>query len=335
MMAKVTLKQIAEEAGVSVTTVSNVYNNLTQKVSKDVRDRILEIIKRRNYSPDMNARALVSSSSKLIGLLYYSKDRMINFKNPFVADILSGVEYKSKENGYFVLIHNFQYINDLNTIQKNWKFAGFIIVGLHANKFYSYKKVIRVPSVYIDTNLKNIDNNEDSDVFFVTTNDRELSRIATLHQLDLGHRQIGFLSYNFSIDFPNVLEQRFLGYKDAMCMRDHKQNIECIIYSHEHGFNMIGDKLSRMTAVVVSADILAAELVVFMRDKGLKLSIVSFDDISLARFLDPPLSTVRLNQVKKCKEAFNILFKRFNEDMPSSIELSGELVVRKSSYVLE
>ena len=121
-MARITIKQIAEEAGVSMTTVSNVLNKKTHRVSEEKIQLIEEIIEKHHYIPNMNARSLVNSSSKLIGLLYYSKENDFIFSDPFTSELLAGIEKESKRNGYFVLVHNVTSINDILTLQKNWNF---------------------------------------------------------------------------------------------------------------------------------------------------------------------------------------------------------------------
>jgi len=179
-------------------TVSNVMNNKDVKVSNETKVRILSIINKYNYTPNMNARGLSSKHSKLIGVLCYSKNNQLDFSNHFVAQVLSGIEKKARESGFFILVNHFNAPDDLEVLQRNWKLDGIIIIGLMSHNFETFSQTIQVPSVYIDTvlpndTLKSVFEKR-SDAYFILTYDRELARLATAHQLDLGHEKIGFFN---------------------------------------------------------------------------------------------------------------------------------------------
>lgn len=83
-----------------MTTVSNVINKKAHRVSQDKIEMIEGIIKKYNYSPNMNARALVKSSSRLIGVLYFSDQKNLDFADPFVTEVLDGIQRVTKEHSF-------------------------------------------------------------------------------------------------------------------------------------------------------------------------------------------------------------------------------------------
>lgn len=330
---KVTIKKIAEEAGVSVTTVSNVINNRSHRVSKEKLTLINSIIKKYNYTPNQNARSLVKAPSKLIGLIYYSKRHSRNIVNPFVSEILSGVEYEAKDQDYFVLFHNVQKAEDLIKIQTNWKFAGFVIVGVPSGMFKEIDQLLEVPVVYIDTVLDAPDLRtalSNPNTMFVNTEDSELEAIATRHLIEKGHKKIGFVSRGFDEQEPSVNEQRYAGYKKAM-LENGLTELSKIERSQKVHFEDFLSELNELTAVVVTEDFLAIELIKFLKDHQLMLSVVGIDDIEFASLVEPPLTTIRIDHAEKGSIAINKLIANISETFAGQFtSVNGELIVRES-----
>ncbi|EMC2386152.1 LacI family DNA-binding transcriptional regulator, partial [Enterococcus faecalis] len=130
---KITIKDIAREAGVSIATVSNVINNKANRVSEKKKREIHELMDKYNYAPNLNARSLVAQESKMIGILYYSIKEEIDFGDPFIADLMTGLEFEAKRQGTFILFHGFNELKDIDLLQRNWNFDGFIIIGAFKN----------------------------------------------------------------------------------------------------------------------------------------------------------------------------------------------------------
>ncbi|WP_368251634.1 LacI family DNA-binding transcriptional regulator [Enterococcus sp. 2201sp1_2201st1_B8_2201SCRN_220225] len=334
---KVTIKKIAEEAGVSVTSVSNVINNKAHRVSKEKRELINAIIKKYNYSPNMNARALVQSSSRLIGLLYYSQKPRLDFSDPFVTDILEGIESLAKPQGFFTLVHNVSSVKDIEDIQKNWKFDGLIAVGFNQTLFEKIHESISVPIVFIDTHLDqefyhNISNYPDR--YFINTDDRLMGTTATEFLIENHHQQIAFLSYGFDEQEPSVIQQRYLGYKEALKNR-HLAFLPELVYTDEEFDKLLADQ-KKYTAVFVTADYLAMQFIQFMKKnkafREIGLSVISLDDIKYAQLNDPPLTTIRLDQVRKGRLAMEKIEKLVKEkaEVEQMTVLPGQLIIRET-----
>lgn len=334
---KITIKKIAEEAGVSVTTVSNVINNKAHRVSDDKRELIESIIKKYNYSPNMNARALVQSSSRLIGLLYFSQTPRLDFTDPFVAEVLEGIERITKPNGFFTLVHKVTSQKDIEMIQKNWRFDGFIAVGFSQPLFEEVNKSIHVPIIFVDTHLdEKIYSRLEvyPNRYFLNTDDYHAALMATDYLIANGHKDIAFLSYGFDIHQTSVVQQRYLGYLDAL--KKAKLSVKNdLAYTHNDFEDMLTDK-DHYSAVLVTADYLAIRFLYFLKKhqaySAEKLSLIGFDDIKYAEFTDPPLTTVKLDQLQKGMMAMQMLVDIIDhkKKVAQLTNLSGELKIRET-----
>lgn len=339
---KITIKKIAEEAGVSVTTVSNVINNKAHRVSQSKKELVQSIIKKYNYSPNMNARALVQSSSRLIGLLFFSEKPKLDFSDPFVTEVLEGIERVAKQSGFFILVHSVSSWEDVEEVQKNWKFEGFIAVGFSQHLFEETHKIVQSPIIFLDTHLEERIYSQIKKYpnrYFINTNDFQAAYDATNYLLTRGVKKIAFLSYDFDTDQTSVIQQRYFGYKAALEANQIKLDQQ-LIFTDENQEEMLR-AINRYDGVLVTADFLALTFIHFLKQHDAyceqKLSIIGFDDIAYAALNDPPLSTVRLDQISKGEKAMQMLVDiSTNHKAESQIDqlnqLKGKLVIRKTTH---
>lgn len=138
-------------ADVSVMTVSNVIRGKDSRVSAETKAKIQALVKKYNYVPNQNAANLRSGKSKLIGVLFYNKSQNIDFTDPFISSVLTGIERRAKEEGYFTMVHTVQNAKGIEQLQRNWAFAGFIVVGVSNKDFLQIDQAILTPVSYIDT----------------------------------------------------------------------------------------------------------------------------------------------------------------------------------------
>lgn len=332
---KITIREIAKEAGVSMTTVSNVINKRSKRVSEETVERIEKIIEKYNYTPNMNARSLVQSSSKLIGLLYFSKKAEFSFADPFVSQVMANVEREAKKAGYFIFVHNITSEKDILSIQNNWKFDGFIIVGVTSRDFKAVHSVLKGPSVYIDTHLSAQDSEEiakkDACVF-VNSNDALASHTAVEYLIHNGHKEIAFLSYVFDINYTSVIEQRFKAYSSLLKQHNIPFKEENVFIDSE--FDRILEQIDSITAIFVTGDLLAARLIKYLKNNDIytpkDISVISIDNMMFADLIDPPLTTIDLDPDLKGKLAFQYLLKIIDEETIENnfIELDNRLIIR-------
>ena len=104
----VTLKDIAAEAGVSITTVSNVVHKRSSRVSPEMVEKIWAIIEREHYVPSMTARSLANDDSSIIGMITHltPENKGSTMSDPFLGTFVEGIESRTREEGYFLMIRS-------------------------------------------------------------------------------------------------------------------------------------------------------------------------------------------------------------------------------------
>ncbi|MFL0268106.1 LacI family DNA-binding transcriptional regulator [Candidatus Clostridium radicumherbarum] len=306
----VTLKDIAKEANVSVTTVSNVIHGNHKKVAKETVEKINAIIERDNYVPNMTARSLVNKLSKIIGVInHVVTEKGGNFiSDPFHSVIIGGIEQKLREKGYYLMVRTVYSEDDLFSLLNNWNLDGLILIGLVQDKFFERLMNANVPFVLIDSYVDN------EKVLNIGLEDCKGGYMATKYLIDKGHRDIVFASP--IMKKRGVVEERFKGYK--MALKEAKIPFKTKnVYQQEititEGIEL-GHKLSLrsdVSAIFATADIFAAGIISGLNEKGKRVpddfSVVGFDDIYISSLTAPRLTTIHQNAQKKGLVAAEVL----------------------------
>ncbi len=300
----VTIDDIAKEAGVSCTTVSNVIHNNIKKVSPATVERINSIIKRTGYVPSLSARTLKTKSSKLVALIdrLDSENRSQFASDPFLNMLTAAVEKALRERGYFLMIRAVQDIEELKAFLRNWNVEGILIPGLlEEDPIFNELENFHMPIVVTDSfasGQKNVVN--------VGLRDREGAYIATQHLIDNGHKDIAFVGPK--VYKAGVIAERLEGYKEALGNNgiEFRSDLvfECEFVTDEmiaFGANLA--KRNDITAIFATADILAAGIMSGITQGGKKIpsdiSIVGFDDINWCKMTNPMLTTIHQDTREK------------------------------------
>ena len=298
----VTLKDIAEEAGVSITTVSNVVHNKKSRVSAETIALIREIIKREHYAPSMSARSLASDQSAIIGMVTHltPQNKGSTVSDPFMSSIVASVEKQTREEGYYLMLRGVEDASALYSLSRSWRLSGLILTGMFQDAFYETAKNLGIPFVLIDSYV------DDPDVCSVGLEDEKGGYIATKHLLEKGHRRIAFASP--SIQPGGVIDLRLKGYRRALAEFGVEYDPELLFtqeISVEEG-KKLGHILSKkkdITGIFASADILAAGIMSGLSECGVSVpgdkSIVGFDDHYLSQLMIPGLTTIHQDSEKK------------------------------------
>ncbi|AXE17326.1 LacI family transcriptional regulator [Runella rosea] len=205
---KVSLKDIAQKAGVSIALVSYVMNGKEKesRVGEEIAKKIKEIAKELNYQPNHLAKSLRSGKTHTIGLI------IADISNPFFANIARVVEDEAKRNGYTVIIgscdENADKSWDLLNVLINRQVDGFIIVSSEnsENQVY-YLKERNIPFVLLDRHFPDIQTD------FVATNNYKASYDAGVHLVKRGYQRIGLVAYKSDMFH---MAERIRGYKQAL-----------------------------------------------------------------------------------------------------------------------
>ena len=330
-----TIKDIAHEAGVSVTTVSNVIHGRSRRVAMETLDRINAIIRKHNYTPNLSARALVNRSSRIIGVINHliQSQPISFFQDPFHGALLGGIEKKLRERGYYMMVRTVADEGELYSLFNNWNLDGLILTGLFKDTFFARLLEANKPIVLLDSYIKN------SRIFNIRLDDYEGGFMATQYLIDKGHRDIIFASP--PIQRRCVIEERLRGYKAAL-KKNHIPYMPKNVCQQEITLDE-GIALGRVlggrkdfSAVFATADILAAGIISGLTQTGRRIpadiSIIGFDDIYYSRATSPPLTTIHQDAEEKGIVAAGLMadFLEGKKELPLNITMPVKLVERNS-----
>ncbi len=312
-----TIKDIANIVGVSCTTVSNVIHGRAGRVSAETIARINEAIDQLGYIPNMSARSLVSSSSKVIGMISHltanTKETIV--EDPFHSAFIGSIEKTLRENGYYLMLRAVETTADLVSFLRNWNVDGLFFTGVFQDEFYDALNGLNIPIVLIDSYVP------PSRMCNVGLEDYKGGYEATRYLIAKGHRNIAFASP--TIKNRGVVSERFLGYKQALSEASIPFHSE---YVFEQELDVettiaLGRRLAQVediTAVFATADILAAGIMAGVQQSGKRIpddiSVIGFDDINLCRLISPALTTIHQDAPYKSKLAADFLFALLEKD---------------------
>ena len=316
----VTIKDIAKECNVSITTVSNVINNKA-KVGEQTRQRILKVMEERGYRPNTIAQGLRSQKTRVIGII---ADDISQFTTP---EIIEGIMSCCENCGYKTTVRNLRmyarwqdawYYNKKAVLDPMLKemnshmVDGVIYIAGHARMIdcfpqnfstpavmaYAYENNPRVPSVLIDD----------------VASSREIIR----YLIDKGHNKIGVIGGRID----NIHTQRRLqGYQEALTQADITYDTDLVRLSdwEKHaGYSEIEQLLQRnITAVFCMTDRIAGGVYQYLHEQGMvagrDLSVVGFDNQILAEYMTPGLTTMALPLQEIGHTAARLLFEQMEE----------------------
>lgn len=334
-MARAKLKDVAELAGVSAATVSYVLSG-KRSISEETKSRVMEAVEKLDYVPDLNARSLSMRDSKLIGVVVPQTepgDRLM-FQNSFYSEVLGSIEYYARQQGYHILISATDANESYLTLAKKRNLDGIIVIGMYPDEFYHQMKKTQIPIVLIDSYCN------DHYYHNIRIDDAYGSYLATRHLLENGHRDIAFFAGQMKEN--GVMKKRLLGYTQALEEFDIPYRKEYVFEGQidfESGIGL-AKKLaaSKMptTGIVAAADILAIGAMKGLFESGLRVpedySVVGFDDLEIAKYLTPGLTTVKQQISLKGQRAVELLLKHINDPALTKQEeiLPLELIERGS-----
>ena len=339
-MPKVTIDDIAKQAGVSKTSVSFAFN-YPERLSAATLKHIRQIANELGYTPDPLASNLKTGRTGCIGLLV-PQPIPIMACNPHTFELIEGIGLACHEAGVSLML--------VPPLKGNLRHAvsraavdGFLTMGLEPfDETLTVLHQRHVPFVMIDSDPA-------PGLTCVNIDDRTGAYAAMSYVLNHGHRRIlllGILSPhdgNFEA-YTGSLKRRITGYQQALAEAgldfdgDQVRFMECEVDSDAgyHAFETVWEEGGRPTAVVTMADVLALGVMRAARNLGLtvpdQLSLVGYDDIEAGRLVQPPLTTVHQPTVEKGRVAADLLIDLINEKPlePEQVVLPVEMVLRQS-----
>jgi DNA-binding LacI/PurR family transcriptional regulator len=342
-MAKVTISQIAKEAGVSKTAVSFAFNDPSQLAPNTVR-HIREIAERMGYTPDPIARSMTTRRTNALGLLL-PQDIATALANPFYTQFIRGIGYVCGQVGLTLMLVPPLWGSMLKAIP-HATVDGFVVVGLEVDRGEIQLMRRRdVPFVMVDSEAP-------EDVPSVNVDDRSGAQAVMRHVLAKGHRQIALVCIESGKaghieEYTGTLAARLSGYRAALAeyglsLDDPGIQLVEAPTSWEGGqaaFEQIWAAKQRPTAIVAMSDIIAIGLMDAAKTHRLHLprdlSVAGFDDLPDARHMRPGLTTVRQPVEEKGRLATEVLVAALQKENGVKHHLlPTELIVRQSVAAL-
>lgn len=307
---KATINDVAKFAGVSIKTVSRVTNK-EPSVKQTTIDKVNQAIATLNYQPNLAARNLASTSSYVIGFIYDNPNAY------YIIDMQNGILSACKERGFELLIHpcnakSATICEELTTMVKHARLAGLVLTPPMSEDPNILAALDNINANYV--RIIAGENNSQSNGLTVLVNDKHGAVEITQHLIDLGHRDIAFLSGD---QLHESTKERLQGFKQALNTNSIKVNDKWILdgkYSFESGVDGANTLLAmknRPSAIVACNDEIAAGALFAARLAGLdipaELSIVGFEDSPFSRQTWPKLTTVHQPNIEIAQVATQLL----------------------------
>lgn len=340
-MKRPTQVDVAEKAGVSRSTVSYVINGKTDTIpaiSEETRRRVLDAVAELGYVPDARAQSFRSGNTHTIGLI------IPDVRNPHFWEFAETIEQDARASGYNLLLSNTalndDYAEDIFRDLSHRRIDGLIMTGAFIAQSEEARKILntllkrRLPIVELT------DHDVDYEVDVVMSDYRAATKEVMSHLFSLQHLRIGLIH---GVATPKLIEDRLQPYQECLIAAGLMPEQELIARcgpTIEDGYQAAMQLLQlheRPTALIAINDLLAIGAMRAAWNLGLNiptdLSLVGFDDIHMAKYLVPPLTTVAKDTVKGGREAVRQLLARIADpDLPrQTASIPSRVIIREST----
>jgi LacI family transcriptional regulator len=334
---RITSFDVAKKSGVSRSTVSFVLNNIPGiRISPETKQRVLDAARELGYHPDSAGRKLASGRSNTIGLILRQSREQV-FADALLPKVVLGVGQAAAQYGFQILLNAVE-PEDTNgymrLIQEN-HVDGIILSGPQQNDLEIIHLFKEGFPIILMGQLPN------SNLPFVDIDAIAGSQRAVSHLIEIGHKRIAMIT-NAPLEYTSA-QQRFSGYERALKQANIKIDqalLKAGAYTPQSGYEAMKELLKvtpQFTAVFVASDVVAAGAIQAIKEAKKRIpediAMVGFDDIPLAEYFDPPLTTIRIPSFGLGWAAGESLIKLIHEKKMDQTEifLDSELIIRQSS----
>ncbi len=332
----ITVIDVAKEAGVSRTTVSNVFIG-KGKYSDETRVAVLAASKKLGYKPNLAARSLITNQSRLIGLIlpsYVDTNTLTN--SPFYNIIMDSVYSVLRDEAYYdLIIFSVPYKEKLIQVS-DWIDArnvdGILAIGEYDQGFLKDLNSKAIPVVLID----NYSRGNYANFSYVNSDDETGGYLGTHHLINKGYKKIALCGVELT---GPLMQKRYEGYKRALKEAGYKEYIFDKIGTPFEAGIQFSDLLAaqQIDAAFCTEDIVAVGLLHGMLRKGIRIGrdfgLVGFDNIYIGRQVFPELTTIDQTIFEKGETAAKTLLKIINKktSLGSRLILPVSLVARETA----
>lgn len=333
MFMKITIKEVAEKAKVSPSTVSRVISNSSQ-ISEKTKERVREVIDELNYKPNAFARSLANKKSRILGVILPSEAQDL-LLNPFFLQAMKGMSNYAKKKRYYITYafseddrEQEDYIKDF--INSNL-IAGVCLLRVKTeDKSIDYLKKMNFPFVVIGRP-------EEAEGMLWVDNDNFKATYNIVNRLvQKGHSEIAYIGAKEDL---TVTKDRLKGFKVACEINGISIADENVVikdeFTEDDGFAATEEIIakSKATAIIVQDDLLAFGTLKALKSKEIdNISVVGFNNSQLAEFQDPPLASIDINATELGYYAAKVLIEYLenNDVQVNHYIVDSKLVERES-----
>ena len=330
----VTIKEIAEMAGVSTTTVSNVLHKKTARVSANTIEKVDPILPEVNYIPRLGLNALTNKSSKIISILINTPAfaRGSAYESPFYGRIIGKLEELLRKKGYYIMIFSDKNVEEIEKMTLGWNVDGIIPISM---PFAYCKKISGLsdkPMVSID--MGEIPKEEEK-FYLVTSEDEKAGAEMSEYLISNGTKKIIYLANAIhGADY-----RRYQGAKKTADRKSCELEMK-LLPTETEGRQMVYGELLKYagtdTTLLFSTDKNAAEMISFLHRNDVKvpedISVAGIDDDVFATIVYPTITTMKIDVEEKANMAVEILMRLIQGEscMPYIYKTKVQLIERES-----
>jgi DNA-binding LacI/PurR family transcriptional regulator len=332
------IKEVAQIAGVSVTTVSYVLNNKGH-IRPETRQHVLKVIEQLGYRRSSQARNLRDGQSRIIGYAWRAPETEAELEgNPILDSFLNSVIKGLEAHGLHLLVFNDPTESEVDLYDdliKSRRLDGFILAKTQQDDHrVAFLQAVGFPFVAFGRTNTPLD----ADTAWVDVDGEAGIFAATQHLIEQGHQQIGLIAWP---DFSVTGEHRIMGYQRALAQAGIAYDPRLTVRQENfvsEGYRGAAQLLCAPhppSAIVTVCDTLALGALRYINEQGLQVAITGYDDIPVAKFLNPPLTTLR-QPIRAVAERLveMLLIQLQGEALPQKHHLlSPELIIRASSVL--
>ncbi|KAB8125859.1 LacI family transcriptional regulator [Gracilibacillus oryzae] len=335
---KLTIREIANMAGVSPGTVSKVMNQ-TGSLSPNTIEKVKKVIEETGYQPSFSAKALATKKSNMIGLIY-SGEVNVEFNHPFFNQVINSFKTAVGQLGYDILVFSNQSFNigkeDYVARAKHYQLDGcLVIAGEQIEEAIDHLDQSDIPTVAIDLKLSG-----DRSSYIMTDNEKISRQVVEYFYLH-GIRQLAFIGGPNDSVISDIRKTAFLKALNDFGMQYQEEWIKHGNYFEESGYAKMKEILlcgQIPSAVFAVSDMMALGVLRALKEAKIsvpdEMKVIGCDDIEACRYSSPSLATIKQDQVKIGKLAANLLHDLINGcEVQPSVFVDPELLIRESGKI--
>ena len=324
---KITIKDVAKEAGVSISTVSNALNNVNV-LNPDTKERVLEVARRLNYTPNLNGRNLKAQATGVLGLFLGA------IRGPYYGELTDSIYRACMAGGYELEIFLSSDPSHIMTNIMGHRVDGAIILNSAIEG--DQEEILKdheIPTVYIDRILVG---EKSSSVVF---DSRSGGEQAAKFLLELGHKKFMYIEGVSDNYDSNERREGFFGALKRAGITVEDDYILKGEFERVNAYNAVTDFLDSgkplPDAVFAANDLSAIGVLEALRDGGIKVpeqvSVMGCDDIETTRLVSPSVTTIRTFFEKQGTIAVEQLIRMINGEGGRLVTLNGRIIPRDST----